>query len=78
MQTKFKRHQEVRLLVDPNPEYVEYEEEFDNEQPRIRKGMIGKVNVILPNGEYHVAVLDDETGKTIAYVPMVEDYLEAV
>ena len=79
MQTKFKRHQRVKLLIDPDPEYIEYhnsEEDLEN-QPKITKGMIGKVNLILPNGRYHVEILD-EKGNTIAYVPMDEESLEAV
>lgn len=79
MQTKFKRHQKVRLLHDPNPEYIEYhnpEENLEN-QPEIKKGMIGKINIILPNGQYHVGILDKK-GNTIAYVPLDEESLEAV
>ncbi len=75
MQTKFKRHQKVRLLADPNAEYIEY---YSDEKPRIKKGMIGKINIILPNGEYHVAIIDEKTGETIAYVPLGEEFLEAV
>ena len=31
MQTKFKRHERVRLLVDPNPEFAEYYVEMSEE-----------------------------------------------
>ncbi|MFX0212153.1 MAG: hypothetical protein ACFFDT_39635 [Candidatus Hodarchaeota archaeon] len=75
MQTKFKKHDKVRLLIDPDPEYVEYYPEFVDSKPQIKKGMIGEINVILPNGEYHVRIFDEE-GKEIAYVPMAEDFLE--
>jgi len=75
MQTKFKRHEMVRLLVDPDSEYIEYAEEYDNEKPKIKKGMIGKINIILPNGQYHVEILN-EKGNVIAYVPMSEEFLE--
>ena len=72
MQTKFKRHQKVRLLLDPDPEYVEF---YSEEEVPIKKGEIGKVNIILPNGKYHVEIVD-EKDKTLAYVLMDEDYLE--
>lgn len=73
MQTKFKRHQKVRLLVDPNAEYVEY---YSDEQIPIKKGMTGKINILLPNGQYHVEIIDEKSGETIAYVPMDEEFLE--
>ena len=76
MQTKFKRHQKVRLLADPDSEYIEYSEEYDEKKPRIRKGMTGKINILLSNGKYHVEILDEE-GEVIAYVPMSEEYLES-
>ncbi len=76
MQTKFKRHEKVRLLADPDPEYIEYSEEYDEEKPRIRKGMTGKINILLSNGKYHVEILD-EKGDVIAYIPMAEEYLES-
>jgi hypothetical protein len=74
MQTKFKRHQRVKLLLDADPEYVEYQP--GHKEP-IKKGMTGKVNVILPNGQYHVEIID-EKGETIAYTPMDEEFLEAI
>ena len=73
MQTIFKRHQKVRLLADPDPEYVEY---YSSEEKPIKKGMSGKVNVILPNGQYHIEIIDEKTGETIAYAPMSEESLE--
>jgi len=76
MQTKFKRHQKIKLLADPDNEYVEYSEEYDEEKPRIRKGMTGKINILLPNGKYHVEILDKK-GDVIAYVPMSEEYLQS-
>ncbi|MEK6818455.1 MAG: hypothetical protein AABY10_00820 [Nanoarchaeota archaeon] len=72
MQTKFKRHEKVRLLADPNPEFIEY---YSEKEEPIRKGMLGEINVILPNGEYHIKIVDKE-GNTIAYVEMSEEYLE--
>jgi len=74
MQTKFKRHDKVRLLVDPDPEYTEYHSE---EEVPIKRGMTGKINILLPNGQYHVEI-DDEDGNVIAYVVVGEDNLEAV
>ncbi len=78
MQTKFKRHQSVRLLRDANPEYVEYhnEDEPDFKEIPIRKGMHGRINILLSNGQYHVEILDDK-GKTLAYAPFGEEDLEA-
>ncbi len=80
MQTKFKRHQKVRLLLTPDKEYLEYHDEnLENpeEKPQIKKGMTGKINIILPNGQYHVAILNDN-GEIIAYAMMSEDFLEAI
>ncbi len=74
MDTHFKRHQPVKLLRDPNKEYIEYYS--DNEVP-ITKGMKGKINILLPNGEYHVEITD-EKGDAIAYVLMHEEDLEAL
>ncbi|MDO8460666.1 MAG: hypothetical protein Q7S74_06140 [Nanoarchaeota archaeon] len=81
MQTKFKRHQKVRLLLDPDLEYVEYHTEGSpdvQDQTPIKKGMVGKINILLPNGQYHVEIIDEKTGETIAYVPMAEEHLEAI
>lgn len=75
MQTKFKRHAKVRLLAAPDQEYVEYAP--GKEGTEIKKGALGKVNVILSNGQYHVEVID-EKGETLAYAPMPEEFLEAV
>lgn len=78
MQTKFKRHQPVRLLVDPDPEYLEYHNPEDEENLNlipIKKGMIGKINMLLPNGQYHVQI-EDEKGNIIAYCPLNEEDLE--
>ena len=78
MQTLFKRHDKVRLLIDPDTEYIEYHtENTDDEQVPIKKGMIGKINVILPNGQYHVKILDKK-GREFAYVMIDEEYLEKV
>jgi hypothetical protein len=77
MQTKLKRHDKVKLLIDPDPEYVEYDVNLSevDEKTRIKKGMLGKINILLPNGQYHVEVIDDN-GETIAYAPMAEEDLE--
>ena len=78
MQTKFKRHQKVKILTDPNPEYVEYHtENTEYSEIPIKKGMTGKINVILSNGKYHVEIFD-EKGKSIAYAPFDEEELEGV
>ncbi len=79
MQTKFKRHQSVVLLRDANPEYVEYHnsEEEDFKEIPIKRGMKGKINILLPNGQYHVGIFDKK-GEILAYAPMNEEDLEAV
>ncbi len=78
MQTKFKRRQKVKLLQNPDSEYVEYHtENSDGTEIPIIKGMLGRINILLPNGQYHVEVLD-ENGRELAYVPMAEESLEAV
>ncbi len=74
MHPHLKRHQEVKLLIEPDAEYIEYSPDFENIQ--IKKGMKGKINLILPNGQYHVEIFN-EKGETIAYVKMDEESLEA-
>ncbi|MEK6928332.1 MAG: hypothetical protein AABW65_00030 [Nanoarchaeota archaeon] len=73
MLTKFKRHQPVKILRDADTEYVEY---YEDERP-IKKGMKGKINILLPNGKYHVEILD-ENGEALAYAPFDEEDLEAI
>jgi len=73
MHQKFKRHQTIRILAIPNEEYVEYYSE--NKVP-IKRGMKGKINMLLPNGQYHVELIDDK-GNVIAYAPFNEEELEA-
>ncbi len=81
MNNKFKRQQSVKILVEPNPEFLEYHNPDDEEKaiegkhPLIKKGMKGKVNIILPNGQYHIE-LHDNKGNTIAYAPFNEEDLE--
>jgi hypothetical protein len=75
MQTKFKRHQEVRLKVAPNAEYIEYHDGF--EEISIKEGMKGKINILLPNGQYHVEVLNNKN-QVIAYVLMSEEDLDSI
>ena len=76
MQTRFKRHQNVRLLRDPDPEYIEYDPEYYESRPQIKAGMTGKVNIILSNGQYHVKIID-KNNNIIAYVKVDEDSLES-
>jgi hypothetical protein len=75
MQFKFKRHQKVIILVDPDPEYIEYDPDLKKEV-LIKKGALGEINIILPNGKYHVKIMDKK-GKTIAYAPFNEEDLGA-
>lgn len=81
MNTKFKRHQSVKILVTPDKEFVEYHNPEDEEsalesQPEIIKGMPGKINMVLPNGRYHVE-LHDKKGNVVAYAPFSEEDLES-
>ena len=74
MHTKFKRHQMVKILREPNYEYAE----FKIDKPvKIEVGSIAKINILLPNGKYHIAILDKK-GKIVAYVPMDEEDLESL
>jgi hypothetical protein len=83
MQTQYKRHQKVKILTLPDSEYIEYHNPEDEEKaiegkhPDIKKGMLGTVNMILPNGKYHVE-LHDKKGNTIAYAPFDEEQLEEI
>lgn len=72
MQTRFKRHQKVKLLREPQDKDIE---PYTDDNNITLKGMIGEVNVILPNGQYHVLVRDKK-GEKIAYVVMDEESLE--
>lgn len=78
MQTLFKRHQAVILLKAPDSEYVEYhnEDNPDFKEIPIKKGMKGKINIILSNGQYHVEILDSN-GEILAYAPFNEEDLRA-
>ena len=75
MRTKFKRHEKVKLKINPDLEYIEYQPGFENTQ--IKKGAIGKINILLPNGQYHVEIIN-EKNETIAYLPIDEEFLEEV
>lgn len=74
MQTKFKRHQDVRIKAPPAPDYVEYHESFEGTP--LKAGMKGKINMLLSNGQYHVEIFDSK-GNLVAYAPMSEEDLEA-
>lgn len=74
MNTKFKRGQKVKILVAPDQEYVEY---YSDTPVKIEKGMVGKINMLLPNGQYHVEI-HDKKGNIIAYAPFSEEYLELI
>ena len=79
MQTKFKRHQAVIILREPNSEFVEYhnEDDPDFKEIPIKRGMKGRINIILPNGQYHVEIFD-KNGSILAYAPLNEEDLEAI
>lgn len=73
MQTQFKRHQKVKLLVEPREEDIEH---YSEPPQKIKSGTIGFINILLPNGRYHVRI-EDEDGNEIAYVALDEESLEA-
>lgn len=73
MQNRFRKHQKVVLLVNPDREYIEYEPGSEKE-PEIKKGALGEINIILPNGKYHVRIIDKK-GNSIAYVPLDEEQI---
>jgi len=73
MESKFKIQQKVKIRFTPDPEYVEYKN--GKEGTPIEKGMLGVVNTILSNGDYHVEILD-EKGEIFAYAPFDEEALE--
>lgn len=77
MNTKFKRHQDVIILKSPDKEYVEYhnEDQSDFKELPIEKGMKGRINILLPNGKYHVEIFDKK-GNILAYAPFDEEELE--
>lgn len=74
MQTKFKRHQKVKLLATPRDEDVE---PYSDPPHPVLKGTTGFINILLPNGRYHVRI-QDKNGKEVAYVAMDEEQLEAI
>ena len=80
MNTKFKRHQSVKILRIPDSEFIEFHNEEDETKTKelpIKVGMSGKINIILPNGKYHVEILN-EKGKIFAYAPFDEEDLEEI
>ena len=72
MQTQFKRHQAVMLLRIPDRERIEW---YGDEQP-LTKGMSGTINILLPNGQYHVEI-KDKAGAILCYAPCNEEDLQA-
>lgn len=78
MNLKFRRHQKVRLLRNPLEEDIEpHTEDEEDEKVIVKKGMAGEINIVLPNGRYHVRVFG-KNGEVIAYVAMDEDALEKI
>lgn len=74
MNTKFKRHQPVRLLATPNDDDIE---PYAEPPVQIKSGMTGTINILLPNGRYHVKIMDKE-GNELAYIAVDEEQLEAI
>jgi len=81
MNTQFKKRQAVKILAVPDKEFIEYHNVADEElsldnHPDIKVGTLGKINMVLPNGRYHVE-LHDKKGNIIAYAPFSEEELES-
>lgn len=74
MNTQFKRHQKVRLKTAPLEQDTE---NYADPPVAIKAGTIGCVNILLPNGRYHIRIEDDE-GNELAYVVMDEEQLESI
>ena len=55
-------------------EYVEY---ISDKPIPITSGMLGEINILLPNGQYHVRIFNNKN-EAIAYAPFSEEQLEAV
>ncbi len=72
MNTAFKRHQAVTILRIPDLDRVEW---YEKEQP-LTKGMQGTINILLPNGQYHVEI-KDKAGNILCYAPFNEEDLQA-
>ena len=75
MQTKFKRHQKVKLLLNPLERDIE---PYQDEEPAaITKGMTGEINIVLPNGQYHILIRNAK-GDKLAYIVMDEENLQEI
>ena len=74
MQTAFKKHQKVRLLRSPLAEDIE---PYTDPPKEIKPGMEGEINLILPNGTYHIRIFNEKK-ETIAYAAVDEDCLESL
>ncbi len=74
MNTKFRRHEKVRLIISPLESDIE---SYEEETPSVSKGTIGEVNLLLPNGRYHVAI-KNEKGEKLAFVVADEEALESI
>lgn len=73
MHTQLRRHDKVRLIAAPDPDYIEY---YTDDQAPIPSGTHGTINVILPNGKYHIRI--EKNGQEYAYVVMDEEALEKI
>ena len=72
MNTKFKRHDKVKLLISPLETDIE---SYEEETRTIKKGTIGEVNMILSNGRYHI-LIKNKKGEKLAYAVADEEALE--
>ncbi len=74
MNTKFKRHDKVKIIINPLESDIE---SYDEENVKVTKGAIGEINMLLPNGRYHVLIKNTK-GVKLGYVVVDEEGLESV
>ena len=73
MNTKFKRHDKVKLLISPSESDIE---SYEEEDAHIKRGTEGEVNMLLSNGRYHI-LIKNANGDKLAYVVADEEALES-
>ena len=72
MNTKFKRGDKVKILISPLETDIE---SYEEETHTIKKGTIGEINLLLPNGRYHI-LIKNKKGEKLAYAVVDEEALE--
>ena len=66
------------LLRNPLEEDIEpHTENEEDEEVIVKKGMTGEINIVLPNGRYHVRIFNKK-GEIVAYAAMDEEALSSI